>query len=144
VWPEKATKTLEQMKGEEPMELKLKTYASIENEPVHTLPVVQIISRKMLATSRSLKTLFELPTLKGVPLNTPHICRCIFPCNQWILSRRLLSSPPSWVPKYINVRSPKRHPLGLPGIVHRSSFGSNHLKTRTIQLKKKKKMSNLD
>lgn len=103
-------------------------------KPVHTIPIVQIISCKMLATSRSLKMLIRvsLLTIFRVSLNTSHIGHCIFPCNQWILSRCLLPSPPSWVPKYIDVWSPKRQATCLPIIVNCSSFSSNSLSFKTF------------
>lgn len=103
-------------------------------KPVHTIPIFQIISCEMLATSRSLKMLIRVSLLAifRVSLNTSHIGHCIFPCNHWILSRCLLPSPPSWVPKYIDVWSPKRQAICLPSIVHCSSFSSNNLSFKTF------------
>ena len=103
------------------------TYMNIKHESINTIPILQIISREMLATTRSLKATMELTLLFNIALKTFHISFRVLPSHQWILTRSLLPSSPSWISKNVNIRSPKCHPARLSRIIHCSRFSSNRL-----------------
>ncbi|CAL5386090.1 unnamed protein product [Camellia sinensis] len=70
------------------------TYNGIEDKTIGAIPVIQIISSEMLATSGGLKvSILELSTFKTVSLYSSHIRNRISPCNQWVLPRWKLVAP---------------------------------------------------
>lgn len=88
----------------------------IEMEAIDTVPVVEIISRVVLATCRDLK--LEIAGLAAIRLLEPSdVGGCVLAGHRRILARGFLPAAPPRVPEYVHVGAPVCE-AGLPPIVH--------------------------
>src|SRR4051812_48731739 len=91
---------------------KMNAYLCIEMEAIDTVPVVEIISRVVLATRRDLK--LEVSGLPAIRLLEPSdVGGCVLAGHRRILAGGFLPSAPPRVPEYVHIGAPVRQ-AGLP------------------------------